>query len=49
MGFVNALFMSTSCVCVTGLSVYSDVASNLSIFGQVVMMLLIEIGGLSFF
>lgn len=48
MGFVNALFMSTSCVCVTGLSVYSDVASNLSIFGQVVMMLLIEIGGLSF-
>jgi trk system potassium uptake protein TrkH len=40
-----ALFTSTSAVCVTGLSVF-DAASKLSLFGQVVLLLLIQIGGL---
>lgn len=48
MGFVNSLFMSTSAVCVTGLSVFTDVGTSLSLFGQIVLLILIEIGGLSF-
>ena len=47
LGFVDSLFMSTSCVCVTGLTV-CNVASELSVFGKIVMAFLMEIGGLSF-
>ena len=47
LGFVDALFMSTSCVCVTGLTVV-NVADQISIFGKFVMALLMEVGGLSF-
>lgn len=47
IGFVDSLFTSTSCVCVTGLSVF-EVASTLSVFGKFVMVVLMEIGGLSF-
>ncbi len=47
LGFVDALFMSTSSVCVTGLSVIIP-AAKLSIFGKIVMALLMEVGGLSF-
>ena len=42
---VDALFMATSAVCVTGLSVL-DIGTGLSGFGQVVILLLIQIGGL---
>ena len=45
LSFIDALFMSTSSVCVTGLSTV-DAPSQLSTFGQVVMMFLIQIGGL---
>ncbi len=45
IGFINALFMSTSAVCVTGLAVL-DPSTQLTIFGQLVMLLLIQIGGL---
>lgn len=44
---VNALFTSTSAVCVTGLVVY-DTASHWTLFGQTVIMVLIQIGGLGF-
>nr|MCR5787335.1 hypothetical protein [Acholeplasmatales bacterium] len=44
--FVDALFMSTSATCVTGLATI-NVASSLSVFGYVVMCILMEIGGLS--
>lgn len=47
MPFIDSLFTSTSSVCVTGLMVY-DVAMELTIFGQIVVMLLIQIGGLGF-
>ncbi len=48
MGFTNALFMSTSAVCVTGLSVMENgLGADLSIYGKIVMCLLMEIGGLS--
>ena len=46
IGFVNALFMSTSAVCVTGLGTV-NVASGLSLFGKVILAILMEIGGLS--
>ncbi len=45
--FLNALFISTSCSCVTGLTVY-DPWTQFSFFGQVVMLLLIQFGGLGF-
>lgn len=43
--FINSLFTSTSAVCVTGLIVY-DTLSYWSLFGQIVILLLIQIGGL---
>lgn len=48
LNFVDALFMSTTSVCVTGLTVVSNIGLEISIFGKVVLALLIEIGGLSF-
>lgn len=43
--FLNALFTSASATCVTGLVVY-DTATHWSMFGQFVILLLIQIGGL---
>ena len=43
--FVDALFTSTSAVCVTGLVVI-DTGTDLSSLGQVITLLLIQIGGL---
>lgn len=43
--FLDALFTSTSAVCVTGLVLY-DTASHWSLFGQFVIMLLIQVGGM---
>ena len=43
--FIDALFTSTSAVCVTGLIVF-DTATHWSIFGQCVILLLIQIGGM---
>lgn len=42
---VDALFMSTSAVCITGLSTV-DVASTLTPFGQTILIVLVQIGGL---
>jgi trk system potassium uptake protein TrkH len=47
ISFLDALFTSTSAVCVTGLVVL-DTASTFSMFGEVVLMILIQIGGLGF-
>lgn len=47
IGFVDALFSATSATCVTGLSVVT-IATDFTIFGKVVMIILMEIGGLSF-
>ncbi len=46
-GFLNALFTSTSSTCVTGLVVV-DTYSNWTLFGQVVILVLIQTGGLGF-
>lgn len=45
--FEDALFTSTSATCVTGL-VVQDTATYWSLFGQIVILCLIEIGGLGF-
>ena len=45
--FVDALFTATSAVCVTGLVVV-DTGTHWSVFGQVMIMFLIQIGGLGF-
>lgn len=45
IAFIDALFTSTSAICVTGLVVL-DTARDYSTFGQVVIMLLIQLGGL---
>jgi len=45
IGFVNALFTATSASCVTGLVVV-DTGSAYTPFGQVVLLILIQIGGL---
>lgn len=45
--FIDALFTSTSAVCVTGL-VTVDTGTHYSVFGQIVIMLLIQMGGLGF-
>jgi len=45
LNFVDAFFTSTSAVCVTGLVVV-DTAVQFTLFGQIVIMLLIQIGGL---
>lgn len=44
---MNALFTATSATCVTGLVVY-DTFSQFTIFGQVVILSLIQVGGLGF-
>ena len=45
MGALNALFIATSATCVTGLSTLS-LAENFSLFGQIVVLTLVQIGGL---
>src|SRR5262245_60477291 len=47
IGVLDAFFTATSAVCVTGLIVV-DTATGFSTFGQVVVMLLIQLGGLGY-
>lgn len=46
-GFLPALFTATSATCVTGLSLF-DTWSQWSAFGQIVIICMIELGGLGF-
>jgi len=45
LGFINSLFTATSATCVTGLIVV-DTATKFSIYGKIVIMFLIQAGGL---
>lgn len=45
IGFLDALFTSTSATCVTGL-VVADTLTQWTLFGQLVILLLVQIGGL---
>ena len=44
IGFINALFTATSAVCVTGL-VVADTYTQFNIFGQLMILILIQFGG----
>ncbi len=45
--FLNAMFTATSATCVTGLITY-DTYTHWTVFGQIVILLMIQIGGLGF-
>ncbi len=45
--FIDALFTAASAFCVTGLVIY-DTYTHWSLFGQLVILLLIQVGGLGF-
>src|SRR5690625_580962 len=45
IGFTNALFTSTSAVCANGLLAV-DLSKDLTFFGQTIILILIQIGGL---
>ncbi|HOW27281.1 MAG TPA: TrkH family potassium uptake protein [Elusimicrobiota bacterium] len=47
LSFWDALFTSTSAVCVTGLAAF-DIGTRLSLFGQLVLLALIQLGGLGY-
>lgn len=44
----DALLLSTSGVCVTGLTPYPSLVAELTAFGQITLLLLVQIGGLGF-
>lgn len=47
--YIDALFVSTSATCVTGLCSYpGGIAATLTLFGQIVVAVMIQIGGLGF-
>ncbi len=48
LGFADSFFTATSAICVTGLSSVPNVGVTLSLFGKILLALLIEIGGLGF-
>ena len=45
--FIDALFTATSAVCVTGLIVM-DTPTEFTVFGQLIILMLIQIGGLGY-
>lgn len=45
--FFDSLFTATSALCITGLAVY-DTAQHWSVFGQIIILLLIQTGGIGF-
>ena len=47
LSLLDALFTATSAVCVTGLIVV-DTPNDLTVFGQIVVLLLIQLGGLGY-
>jgi len=47
LSFIDALFEATTAVCVTGLVVV-DTKTTFTLFGQIVILLLIQVGGLGF-
>lgn len=45
--YINALFTAASAVCITGLSPY-DIATHWTLFGQLVILFLVQMSGLGF-
>ena len=47
LSYLDSLFTATSAICVTGHATV-DIESTFTLFGQIIIMLLIQIGGLGF-
>ncbi|WNQ11251.1 TrkH family potassium uptake protein [Paenibacillus aurantius] len=47
LSYLDALFTATSATCVTGLSVFNT-GADLTVFGELVILVLVQIGGLGF-
>jgi trk system potassium uptake protein len=47
LGFIDALFTATSALCVTGLTVV-DTGTRFSLFGHIVILIYLQIGGVGF-
>ncbi|SHE34767.1 trk system potassium uptake protein TrkH [Seinonella peptonophila] len=47
VSFIDALFTSTSAICVTGLVVV-DTATSFNLVGQIIILMLVQIGGIGF-
>lgn len=47
LSIIDALFTATSAVCVTGLIV-ADTAADFTVFGQTIILILIQVGGLGY-
>lgn len=45
LSFIDAFFTATSATCITGLTVI-DVSTQLSFFGQLILMVIVQLGGL---
>ena len=48
LSVMESFFTATSAICVTGLSVIPNLGETLSVFGKIVLAILIEVGGLGF-
>ena len=47
--FINTFYMATSATCVTGYDIYADgMINTYTLFGQIIMAIMIQIGGLGF-
>ena len=47
--YIDSLFSAVSATCLTGLCTYADgIGNTLTLFGQIVMLVMIQIGGLGF-
>lgn len=47
--YIDCLFTAVSCTCVTGLNVFKNgIGTDLTLFGQIVCLVMIQIGGLGF-
>ena len=46
LSWVDSIFLSASAVCVTGLSTIANIGETFSLYGKIVLALLIQIGGL---
>ncbi len=46
LSWYDSIFLSTSAVCVTGLSTIPNLSITLSVFGKIVLAMLIQIGGI---
>ncbi len=45
--YLDSLFISTSASCVTGLSVFPNISETYTLFGKIVLIFLMEVGGIS--